>query len=234
MKFGVLISGGGTNLQSIIDKVEAGYIPNSSIEVVISTKQEAYGLTRAKNHNIPAIFLDPKSFWKKPNKEELRVEYDKIIKRTLDEYNVEFIVLAGYMLLLSAHFVDQHPLKIVNIHPAILPAHRGTSGVKDAFEYGGTFTGVTVHFVDTKLDHGSVILQAYTPMLPGETVESLKERNLNREWYVYPEVLRLLALGKVEVQGRTVKITEPNFYKNHFNLLNKMALEDIEKYTLNK
>ncbi|MFX0066745.1 MAG: phosphoribosylglycinamide formyltransferase, partial [Candidatus Hermodarchaeota archaeon] len=131
MKFGVLISGGGTNLQSIIEKVEAGYIPNSSIEVVISTKKDAYGLTRAKNHNLPAIFLDPKDFWKKPNKEELRVEYDKIVKRTLDEYNVEFIVLAGYMLLLSAHFVDQFPLKIANIHPAILPAYRGTSGVKD-------------------------------------------------------------------------------------------------------
>ncbi|MFX0063780.1 MAG: formyltransferase family protein, partial [Candidatus Hermodarchaeota archaeon] len=96
------------------------------------------------------------------------------------------------------------------------------------------FTGVTVHFVDAKLDHGPVILQAYTPMLPGETVESLKERNLKREWYVYPEVLRLLALEKVEVQERKVKITEPNFYKNHFELLHKMALEDIEKYKANK
>ncbi|MFX0090396.1 MAG: phosphoribosylglycinamide formyltransferase [Candidatus Hodarchaeota archaeon] len=227
MKFGVLVSGGGTNLQSIINKVEAGYIPNSSIEVVISNKKDAYGLTRAQNHDIPSVFIDSKGFWKKPNKEELRIKHDKRLKMTLDEHNVEMVILAGYMLLLSVHFVDQYPLKIVNIHPAILPAHRGTSGVKDAFEYGGTFTGVTVHFVDTKMDHGPVILQAYTPMLPGDTVESLAKRNLRREWYVFPEALRLLALGKVTVQDRIVIIKEPGFYKKHFEILHKMALEDI-------
>lgn len=197
-RLGVLISGSGTNLENIAVKIEEGFL-RARIAVVISDREEAYGLVRARRHGLRAVFLDPGSF---PD----RVSFDREIIRILRENEVELVVLAGYMRLVSPEFVEAFRNRIMNIHPALLPSFPGTSGVADALAYGVKVSGVTVHFVDEGLDTGPIILQEAVPVLPGDDVESLHERIHGVEYRLYPEAIRLFCEGRLQVEGRKVHI----------------------------
>lgn len=196
----VLISGSGTNLQSIIDKTESGYLP-ATIRCVISNRMDAYGLIRARNHNIPAYFIDPGKFQK-------REEHEEEILKTLTEHEVELVVLAGYMLLLTPHFINRYKNRIINIHPALLPSFPGTDGYGDSWRYGVKVSGCTVHFVDSGCDTGPIILQGVNPIREDDTFESFKERGLSIEHDVLPEAIKLYCEGRLRIKGRKVHILE--------------------------
>ncbi len=194
----VLASGHGTNMQSIIDKIDFGYL-NAKIAIVISDKSDAFALERAKKHKIQAIFLDPK-------KAKSREEYDKLIIKQLEKYTVEIVVLAGFMRLLSKYFVDKYENKLINIHPSLLPSFPGIHGYEDAWQYGVKVSGCTVHFVDEGCDTGPIILQKINPIKDDDTFESFKERGLKIENEALPEALKLFCEGRLKVDRRKVKI----------------------------
>jgi len=198
VKIAVLCSGSGTNLQAIIDSVKSDYIP-AEISIVISDKKDAYALTRAKESGIETIALNAKDF-------KSRDDFDKEIIRHLKKKNVELVVLAGYMRLLSPCFIREYKDRIINIHPALLPSFKGTHAVKDALEYGVKVTGATVHFVDEELDSGPIILQNAVEIKEGDTEETLLERVHKEEHRIYPEAIRLFAEGRLTIEGRSVRI----------------------------
>lgn len=200
MKLAVLASGSGTNLQAIIDDVLSGYIP-AELKIVISDKKGAYALYRAEQAGIATQVVLPKDF-------ASREEYDAKVVEILKANGVEYVALAGYMRLVSKVFLDAFPNRVVNIHPALLPSFPGIHGQRDAVEYGVKVSGCTVHFVDEDMDHGPIIAQAPVPVLHTDTEETLKERILEQEHILFPHVLRLIAQGKVEVQGRKVIIKD--------------------------
>ncbi|HEY6200111.1 MAG TPA: phosphoribosylglycinamide formyltransferase [Candidatus Binatia bacterium] len=195
---GVLISGGGTNLQSIIDAIEAKRL-DAAIRVVISNKESAYGLVRAKNHGIPTEILDHKKY---PNREA----YDGAIVKLLEARGVELVILAGFMRLLSPVLVKAYSNRIMNIHPALLPAFPGLHGQKQALEYGVRFAGCTVHFVNEECDQGPIIIQAAVPAYPDDTEETLSARILKAEHLIYPRAIQLYSEGRLRVEGRKVFI----------------------------
>jgi phosphoribosylglycinamide formyltransferase-1 len=197
-KIAVLISGGGSNLQSIIDSAESGYL-KVEVAVVVSNKEEAYGLTRARNHGIPARIIRHGDF-------DNREAFEKNLIETLDEYGVDLVVLAGFMRVLTPHFVNHYHHRIINIHPAILPSFPGTHGQKQALDYGVRFSGCTTHFVDEGTDTGPIILQAVVPILLDDTEESLGARILMEEHRIFPESLKLWSEGRLVIEGRKVKI----------------------------
>lgn len=199
-RLGVLISGSGTNLENIARKIEEGELP-ARIAVVISDREDAYGLVRARNYGLQAVFVNPHSF---PD----RVSYDRELIRILRENQVDLVVLAGYMRLVSPEFVEAFRNRILNIHPALLPSFPGTSGVADALAYGVKVTGVTVHFVDEGLDTGPIVLQEAVPVLPGDDVESLHQRIHQVEYRLYPEAIKLFCRGRLRVEGRRVTVLE--------------------------
>ncbi len=198
LKLGVLISGRGSNLQSIIDHIEAGKIP-AKIEVVISDKKEAYGLERAKRHGIEALFIDPKAY---PSREE----FEKAVGDELEKRGVELICLAGFMRILSPYFVNRFKNRIINIHPALLPSFPGLHGQKQALDYGVKIAGCTVHFVDEGVDSGPIIIQAAVPVYDDDTEDTLSARILRYEHKIYPMAIKLIAEGRVRVEGRRVII----------------------------
>ncbi len=203
LKIGVLVSGSGTNLQSIIDKSESGYIPGS-VELVISSKSGVYAIERAKNHNIPAYVVAPKNYSTKEDYE------DKLIE-ILQSHNVDLVVLAGFIKVLSPHFVQAFAGRIMNIHPSLIPAFCGEGFYgekvhKAVLDYGVKITGVTVHFVDEGADTGPIILQRAVPVMDDDTVETLAARVLEEEHKIYPEAVKLFAEGRLKVEGRRVKI----------------------------
>jgi phosphoribosylglycinamide formyltransferase-1 len=200
IRVGVLASGSGTNLQAIIDAAEKGEIP-AQVAVVISNVKDAYALTRARNHGIPAFFVDLKS---SPSRES----YDHHLISLLREREVELIVLAGYMLMVGPEFVQAFPNRIMNIHPALLPSFPGTHAVSDALEYGAKVSGVTVHFVDEGLDTGAIILQEAVPVHDGDTEEALHQRIHQVEYQLYPLAIKLFAQGKLQMERRRVRIAE--------------------------
>ncbi len=181
-KLAVLASGSGTNLQAILDEVAQGQLP-VDIRIVFSDKKEAYALTRARNADIETISLSPKSF---PSRDE----FDSEVVRLLRERDVEWVILAGYMRILSKAFVSAFPNRILNIHPALLPAYPGTHSIQRAFEAGEKQVGVTVHFVDEGVDTGSIVLQESIPVEKGETLEALTERIHRLEHQLFPEAIR--------------------------------------------
>jgi phosphoribosylglycinamide formyltransferase-1 len=197
-KIAVLVSGGGSNLQSIIDSVESGYL-KIQIAVVLSNKEEAYGLTRAENHGIPAEILKHGDF-------ESREEFEARLIEILDGYGVDLVVLAGFMRVLTPLFVSHYHHRIINIHPAILPSFPGTHGQKQALDYGVRFSGCTTHFVDDGTDTGPIIIQAIVPILPDDTEESLGTRILKEEHRIFPESLKLWAERRLLIEGRKVRI----------------------------
>ena len=195
----VFISGSGTNLQSIMDKTESGYLP-VNIRCVISDKADAYGLERARNKGIPAVFIDPKQF-------PTRQAHEEGIQAVLKQHGVEFIVLAGYMRILSPFFVSLYRNRIINIHPALLPSFPGTDGYGDAWRYGVKVSGCTVHFVDKGSDTGPIILQGVNIIKPDDTFETFKTRGLEIEHRLLPEAILLYCEKRLIVEGRRVKIT---------------------------
>lgn len=198
VRIGVLASGSGSNLQAIIDAVEAGKI-KSEIAVVISDNKKAYALERAKKHNIPAIFIDPKQLRR-------REDYDLAILGKLREHNVDLVLLAGYMRLVSMVLVEAYENRMINIHPALLPSFPGLHVQKKVIDYGARFSGCTVHFVDGGMDTGPIIIQAVVPVLPDDTEDALAARILKREHQIYPEAVRLFCEGRLKVAGRVVTV----------------------------
>jgi len=196
---GVLASGRGSNLQAIIDNIEAGKL-NAEVRAVISDKPTAYALERAKNHGIPGIHINPKDY---PSKEE----YETAVVESLKENRVELVVLAGYMRLVGKVLLEAFPNRIMNIHPALLPSFPGTHGQRDAVEYGVRFSGCTVHFVDEGMDTGPIILQAVVPVMQDDDEDSLAARILQEEHKLYSQAIQLYAEGRLKVEGRKVKIS---------------------------
>jgi len=195
---GVLISGSGTNLQSIIDAIEAKTL-DARIEMVLSNKVDAYGLARAQNHGIHTEVLDHKAF-------ASREAYDQAVVDLLRSRNVELVVLAGFMRLLSPVFVKAYSNRIMNIHPALLPAFPGLQVQKKALEQGVRFAGCTVHFVNEECDEGPIIIQAVVPVFPDDTEEALTARILTQEHQIYPRAIQLYAEGRLHVVGRKVLV----------------------------
>lgn len=236
MKIGALASGGGTNLQAIIDACNNGYIEDSSVDIVISDKKEAYALERAKSSKIFSLFLDPPQFLKFKKgmniedimNDPMRREYDRKIMKELKRRNIEVLCLAGYMLFVTPEILNEIPT--INIHPAVLPSFKGLHGVKDALEYGVKVIGCTTHFADDKADHGPIILQATTPILPGENSEDLIKRNLKREYLIYPETLRLFKNELLKVNGRKVITTWDDKHFDFQQHLLKLWRRDINDY----
>lgn len=196
LPIGILISGGGTNLQAIIDAIEAGRLA-AKIEVVLSNKADAYGLTRAQKHGIPTEVLNHKGF-------ASREDYDEAVVALLRARGVELVVLAGFMRLLSPVFVKAYSNRIMNIHPALLPAFPGLHVQQKAVEHGVRFSGCTVHFVNEECDEGPIIIQAVVPVFPEDTAETLSARILEQEHRIYPRAIQLYAEGRLRVAGRKV------------------------------
>lgn len=198
LKLGVMVSGGGTNLQAIIDAIEAGGL-NASVCCVISNNADAFALTRARTHAIPAILHENSGFAD-------RKEYDAATVRILSEFGVELVILAGYMKILTDVMVNAFPDAIMNIHPALLPAFTGLHAQKQALDYGVRYSGCTVHFVDYGTDTGPIILQSVVPVEQDDTEESLSVRIQKAEHRTLPAAIKLYAEGRIQVEGRHVRI----------------------------
>jgi phosphoribosylglycinamide formyltransferase-1 len=197
---GVLISGSGTNLQAIIDAIEAKEL-DAKIQVVLSNRIDAYGLVRAKKHGIPVEVLDHKRF-------SNREAFDQAVVDILRAREVELVVLAGFMRLLSPVFVAAYSNRIMNIHPALLPAFPGLHVQKKAVEHGVRFSGCTVHFVNEECDEGPIIIQAVVPVFPQDTEESLASRILEQEHRIYPRAIQLYSEGRLRIEGRKVFVDD--------------------------
>lgn len=197
IRIGVLVSGRGSNLQALIDNCESGYVPGE-IVVVISDKKDAYGLERAENHNIDCVFVEPKG--------KSRKDFDQDILGILDEHNVDLVALAGYMRIIGPEFVKKYAGKVMNVHPALLPSFPGLHGQKDALDYGVKISGCTVHFVDEKVDHGPIIIQAAVKVEEDDTVDTLTVRIIEQEHKIYSEAVKLFAEGKLKIKRRRVKV----------------------------
>jgi phosphoribosylglycinamide formyltransferase-1 len=200
-RIGVLLSGRGSNFEALAESVAAGRIPNAEIALVVSNREDAPGIERARDRGIAARVI--------PSKGLEREAYDKLVARALKEKNVDLVCLAGYMRLLSPYFVAAFPSRILNIHPSLLPAFPGLEAQRQALEHGAKFSGCTVHFVDENLDAGPIVLQACVPIEDRDTVETLSERILSEEHRIYSEAVRIVLEGRCRVENRRVLITPP-------------------------
>lgn len=203
IKIGVLISGSGTNLQSIIDNIENGNI-NGEITVVISNKKQAYGLERAKQKNIHAVYINSKNF-------ESFDKFNDAIVEELEKHNVELVVLAGYLKILTDKFIGKYKNRIINIHPSLIPSfcgmgYYGINVHQKAVEYGVKISGATVHFVDEGADTGPIIIQEAVKVLNEDDAFTLQEKILKIEHKILPLAVKYYCEGKIEVSGRKVKI----------------------------
>lgn len=192
----VLISGNGSNLQALIDAIEAGRI-TATICAVISNNPDAYGLVRAQQAGIPVEVVDHRDF---PD----RASYDRALQAAIDRHRPELVVLAGFMRILTDEFVNHYRGRLINIHPSLLPKYQGLDTHQRAIDAGDTVHGVSVHFVTPELDGGPVILQAAVPVHPGDTAETLAKRVLEREHVIYPLVVRWFADGRLKLEGDEV------------------------------
>jgi len=198
INIGVLASGRGTNLQAIIEAVKEGKI-EGRISIVISDNRDAFALKRAKQNNIETEYINFKSF-------KNREDYDKEIMECLKEKDIDLVVLAGYMRILSPYFIRTYKNRIINIHPALLPSFPGLHAQRQAVEYGVKISGCTVHFVDEGIDSGPVILQKAVEVKDNDTEESLAERILKEEHQIYPRAIQLFCQGRLIIKGRKVFI----------------------------
>lgn len=198
LNIGVLVSGGGSNLQSIIDACASGRI-KGRVACVISNKADAFGLERARRAGIPALHLDHRAYTG-------REAYDEALVATLREFDVELVALAGFMRIITPVLLDSFPNAVLNIHPALLPSFPGLHAQRQALEHGVKISGCTVHFVDCGCDTGPIIIQAAVPVLDDDTEETLCARILKEEHRIYPEAVALFAEGKLSIEGRTVRI----------------------------
>ena len=198
LKIAVLASGRGSNLQAIIDFIEAGKL-NASIVIVVSDNKDAFALKRASAKKIPHIFLDSA-------KVTSRQEYDLLLAEKIKQQGADLVVLAGWMRLLGQGFLDKFPDQVINIHPSLLPAFPGLNAQGQAFEYGVKYTGCTVHFVDVGMDTGPIIAQAIVPIEPDDTLDTLTEKILNEEHLLYPKVIQMFSEKRISKDGRKVII----------------------------
>ncbi len=194
----VLVSGRGSNLQAIIDSIESGYL-KARIAVVISDVGDAYALKRARYHAIEAVFIDPGGFASKGL-------YEEEVLRVLKHHDVELVLLAGFMRIIGKTLLFAYENRILNIHPALLPAFPGLHAQWQAFDHGVKVAGCTVHFVDDKLDGGPIILQRCVNVKENDTAESLANRILEQEHKIYPEAVKLFIENRLRIEGRKVKI----------------------------
>jgi phosphoribosylglycinamide formyltransferase-1 len=199
IKLGVLVSGRGSNLQAIIDNIEKGLLP-AEIAVVISDQPDAYSLERARKHNIPAVHLSAKGCKGK------REEYDALLVKELQKHQVELVCLAGFMRIITPVLIKAFPNRILNIHPALLPAFPGLHVQKAALQHGVKFSGCTVHFVDEGMDTGPIIIQAVVPVLDNDTEDSLSESILKQEHKIYSRAIQLYAEGMLKIEGKRVLV----------------------------
>ncbi len=201
LRIGVLASGGGTNLQSIIDRCADGSLA-AEIAVVISNNPDAGALDRASKAGVPTLCINHRHFSR-------REEFDHAVIKALQDAGVELVVLAGFMRIITQTFLDAFAERVINIHPALLPAFPGRHVQQQALDYGARFSGCTVHFVDGGVDTGPIIMQAVVPILADDDADSLAARILEQEHKIYPRVIQLIAEGRVHVKGRQVKIHPP-------------------------
>lgn len=201
IKLGVLISGSGTNLEAIIERIEEGKL-DASIELVVSSRPDAYGLKRAERHGLQTLTLS-REIYAEP------LLADEIIATELKQHGVEYVVMAGYMRMVHAPILASYPNRVVNLHPALLPSFKGAHAIQDAFDKGVKVTGVTVHFANEDYDCGPIIAQRALAVEEGWDVDELEEHIHEIEHDLYPETLQLIAEGRVEVleDGR-VRISE--------------------------
>ena len=201
LRLGVLASGGGTNLQAIIDRCQDGSL-DATIALVLTNKPDAGGLERARNADIPTLCINHREY-------ASREDFDRAMVAALQAADIELVVLAGFMRIITPAFLDAFPQKVINIHPALLPAFPGLHVQQQAIDYGARFSGCTVHFVDTGVDTGPIIIQAIVPVLPDDTEDTLSARILEQEHQIYPRAIQLISEGRVQVSGRQVKIDPP-------------------------
>lgn len=204
LRLGVLVSGRGSNLQAIIDEIEAGTL-KAEIAVVISNKQRVPALERAERHGLTSVFLDPKSVAGTPDP---RQAYDQKLLETLQYHHVQLVVLAGYMKIVTSVLIESYESQIMNIHPALLPSFPGLHAQRQALDHGVKVAGCTVHFVTEGMDTGPIILQQAVPVEEGDTEDTLSDRILKVEHGLLPRAIRLFAEGRLSVTGRTVRIRD--------------------------
>ncbi len=195
---GVLLSGRGSNFDALAASVAAGRIPNADISIVVSNRETAQGIEKARARGIEARVI--------PSKGLEREAYDRQVVAALQEKNVDLVCLAGYMRLLSPFFVAAFPQRILNIHPSLLPAFPGLEPQRQALEHGAKFSGCTVHFVDQNLDAGPIVMQAVVPIEDGDTPDTLAERILREEHQIYTEAVRIVLEGHWRMEGRRVLV----------------------------
>jgi len=195
---GVLVSGRGSNLQAIIDAISADRL-DAKIGLVISDNPDAHALQRVAGWNIPTVVVERKKY-------SSRQDFEERLAAEFALHHVDLILLAGFMRILSSHFISRFPGKIMNIHPALLPAFPGLNAQKQALDYGAKVAGCTVHFVDEGMDSGPIILQEAVPVLDNDTVETLSERILHVEHILYPRAVNLYCQQRLAVEGRRVRI----------------------------
>ena len=195
VNLGVLVSGSGSNLQAIIDNIEAGRV-DANIKIVISNVPDVYALERAKKHGIPSRVI--------PHRGLKREEYDQKLVEALRDQGVELVVLAGFMRIITPVLLRAFPLRVINIHPALLPAFPGTHVWQTQIDYGVKFAGCTVHFVDEGTDTGPIIIQAVVPVYDDDTADTLNARILKQEHKIYSQAIQMYAEGRLEVQGHRV------------------------------
>ena len=200
LRIGVLASGGGTNLQAIIDRCQEGRL-TAEIAVVITNKPGAGALDRASNAGIKTLCINHRDFAQ-------REDFDHAVVDALRENEVDLVVLAGFMRIITQTFIDAFPERIINIHPALLPAFPGLNVQQQAIDYGARFSGWTVHFVDGGVDTGPIIMQAVVPILADDSADTLAARILEQEHQAYPRAIQLIAEGRVHVDGRKVSIDQ--------------------------
>ncbi len=205
LNLGVMVSGNGTNLQAIIDSIAKGDLPDCRIATVVSSKEGAYALERAKKNSIPVAVISKKDF-------SSAEEYDDALLKHMKSHNVELVVLAGFLSLLGEKFVEAYKNAIINVHPSLIPSFcgKGNYGLiphKKALEYGVKITGATVHFVDPEYDSGPIIFQKAVEVTEDDTPETLQKKVMEQaEWILLPEAIRLFSQGKLKVEGRKVRI----------------------------
>ncbi|MEA2055471.1 MAG: phosphoribosylglycinamide formyltransferase [Candidatus Thermoplasmatota archaeon] len=210
LKVGVLASGSGTDLQSIIDASEKGMI-DTDVVVIVSDNKDAFALKRAEKHGIKAFFVDPKG--------KNGADHEKEVNAVLEDNNVNLVVGAGYMKILSPTFVKKWYGKLINIHPALLPSFRGVNGQKDALDYGVKISGCTTHFMDEHMDHGPIILQAAVKVLPDDDRDKLATRILEVEHQILPRTIQLFAEGRLKLEDRKVKIHPGDSWRDKYKTI---------------
>jgi phosphoribosylglycinamide formyltransferase-1 len=195
-RIAVLLSGRGSNFEAIADSVAAGRIPNAEIALVVSNRESALGIQKARQRGLEAAVI--------PSKGRQREEYDREVVALLKEKRVDLVCLAGFMRLLSPYFVREFRNRILNIHPALLPSFPGLEAQRQALEWGVKLSGCTVHLVDESLDAGPIVLQTSVPVSDDDTEETLSARILREEHRIYPEAIKLILSGRYRIEGRRV------------------------------